>query len=146
MKKTLVIAALALLALQALPLYAQTGEGTVQVTILDDKNNPVEAPVYIKGTNRTRFMGGKTIPGTMVFSMKAGDYSFSSALAQRTGDYIDRYTSNEAHITVVEGDNVSVILKLKPIQDYAPAMAYAESHPGPMTAALASRINTLERN
>ncbi len=138
MKKELLIAVVALLSLKALPIYAQVGEGTVQVTVLDENGKPVNnAPVYIRGLERTRFVGGKEIPGTMVFAMKPGDYSFSSALAQRHGDYMDRYTSNEARIRVIDGDNVSVILTLKQIQNLEPAIAYAEAHSHGFQSAMA---------
>ena len=148
MNKKILIAVAALLAQQALPIYAQTGEGTVQVTVRDENGNAVDnAPVYIHGLERTHFVGGKEIPGTMVFAMKAGEYSFSSALAEHHGDYTDRFTSNEAKITVAEGENTSIIFTLKPIQDMEPAIAYAETHPGTMTSALAKQISaSAERN
>src|SRR5581483_4774918 len=99
------------------PLFASTASvGTLQVTVLDENGAVVpDAPVYIYGEHKTHFVGGKEIPGTMTFEMPAGEYKISTALIKKTGEYVDRFASHEAHISVAEGDNTSVILKLNPI-------------------------------
>ena len=91
-------------------------QGTLNVTVVDENGAVVaDAPVYIYGEHRTRFVGGADIPGTTTFTMKEGKYRISSALIKRSGDDIDRFASNEAHLAVVAGDNVSVVLTLKPV-------------------------------
>ena len=92
--------------------------GTANVTVLDEHGTIVpDAPVYIYGEHRTHFVGGADIPGTTTFSMKEGEYRISSALIKKTGDVVDRFASNEAHVSVVAGDNVSVVLTLKPVEN-----------------------------
>ena len=101
--------------------------GTVQITVLDENGAVVqEAPVYIYGEHKTRFVGGQEIPGSTTLSLQAGEYKISSALVRKSGDYVDRFASHEAHVRVVEGDNLSLILTLRPIQDATSTMAYAE--------------------
>ena len=111
-------------------LYAGTldraQEGTLQVTVLDANGKVVEnAPVYIYGEHKTHFVGGKDIPGSATLDMPAGEYKISSALIRKTGDYIDRFASHEAHVRVIPGDNVSVILTLTELQDPTPALTYS---------------------
>ena len=92
-------------------------QGTVNITVMDENGNVVQdAPVYIYGQQKSQFLGGKDVPGTTTLTMKEGDYRFSSAMIKKTGDDIDRYASNEAQVQVIAGDNVSVILTLRPIQ------------------------------
>jgi len=108
-------------------LYADQKIGTLNVTVVDENGAVVQdAPIYIYGEHKTHFVGGKEIPGTTTLSMQAGEYRISTALIKRTGDYVDRFASHEAHIQVVEGDNTSVILTLLPIQEPAAQMDYAE--------------------
>jgi len=92
--------------------------GTVNITVLDENGALVpDAPVYIYGEHKTRFVGGKEVPaGTTTLSMPAGEYRISSALMKKTGDYYDRFSSHEAHIQVVPGDNTVLVLTLKPIE------------------------------
>ena len=93
-------------------------QGTLNITVLDEHGQVVpDAPVYIYGESRTHFVGGADIPGTTTFSMKEGTYRVSSALIKKTGDYIDRFASNEARVSVVAGDNVSLVLTLKPLEN-----------------------------
>ncbi len=100
--------------------------GTVNISVLDENGNVVpEAPVYIYGENKTKFMGGNDIPGTTTFSMPAGTYRISSAIVMKTGDYVDRFASHEAHVQVIAGDNAVVVLKLMPL-DQMETMSYAE--------------------
>ena len=90
--------------------------GTVNITVLDENGALVpDAPVYIYGEHKTRFVGGKEVPGTTTLSMPAGDYRISSALMKKTGEYFDRFASHEAHVQVVAGDNTVLVLTLKPI-------------------------------
>ncbi|OGR89428.1 MAG: hypothetical protein A2992_03390 [Elusimicrobia bacterium RIFCSPLOWO2_01_FULL_59_12] len=106
-------------------------EGTVQVTVLDVNGGVVaEAPVYIYGEKRSQFVGGADIPGTTTFSMKEGTYRISSALIRRAADdVLDRFASNEAHVNVVAGDHVSVILTLKSLENPEQrALSYATLH------------------
>src|SRR5438477_2984498 len=92
-------------------------QGTVNITVMDENGNVVQdAPVYIYGPHKSQFIGGKDVPGTTTLTMKEGEYRFSSAVVKKTGDDIDRYASNEAQVQVVAGDNVSIILTLKPIK------------------------------
>lgn len=101
--------------------------GTVQITVLDENGALVQdAPVYIYGTQKTRFVGGQEVPGSTTMSMPAGTYKISSAIVKRSGDYVDRFASHEANITVEEGDNASVILTLRPINDPTSSVVYAE--------------------
>jgi hypothetical protein len=107
-------------------------QGTIRVTVLDNTGAVVEeAPVYIYGEKRSQFVGGADIPGSTTFSMKEGKckYRISSAMIKRTGEYIDRYATNEAIVNVVAGDNVSVVLTLKPLEnpDQQP-LSYATLH------------------
>ena len=90
--------------------------GTVNITVLDENGVLVpDAPVYIYGEHKTRFVGGKEVPGTTTLLMPAGDYRISSALMKKTGEYFDRFASHEAHVRVVAGDNTVLVLTLKPI-------------------------------
>ncbi len=101
--------------------------GTVQVTVLDEYGALVQdAPVYIYGTQKTHFVGGKEVPGSTMVEMPAGTYRISSALVKRTGDNIDRFASHEANIRVENGDNGSVILTLRPIDDPLSSVTYSE--------------------
>jgi hypothetical protein len=114
---------------QAAPLNT-ADQGTLHVTVLDSHGAVVpDAPIYIYGEHRTHFVGGADVPGTTTFSMKEGEYRISSAMIQKTGDYIDRFSSNEAHVSVVAGDNVSIVLTLKALENpEQQAQSYAELH------------------
>ena len=76
-----------------------------------------DAPVYIYGAKKGQFLSAADIPGSTTFTMKEGRYSISSALVKRSGEYVDRFASNEAHIQVVAGDNVSIVLRLAPVEN-----------------------------
>jgi hypothetical protein len=105
------------------------GVGTLQVTVLDENGQLVnEAPVYIYGEHKTKFVGGKEIPGTTTLEMPAGHYRLSTAIVRKSGEYLDRYASHEAHVRVVEGDNASIILTLRPLSDPMSSISYAELH------------------
>ena len=108
---------------------AQEPSGTLNITVLDENGAVVpDAPVYIYGEHKTRFVGGKEIPGTATFSLVPGDYKISTALIKKTGEYLDRYASHEAHVRVIEGDNTVVTLTLKPIDDPMSSITTAELH------------------
>jgi len=93
-------------------------QGTVNITVVDEHGTVVpDAPVYIYGEYRTHFVGGADIPGTTTFSMKEGEYRVSSALIKKNGEDFDRFASNEAHVSIVAGDNVSLVLTLKPLSN-----------------------------
>jgi hypothetical protein len=49
--------------------------------------------------------------------MPSGSYRISSALVKKTGDYLDRFASHEAHVEVVPGDNAVIVLTLRPLED-----------------------------
>ncbi len=84
--------------------------GTVNITVVDENGALVaDAHVYIYGEQKTKFMGGKDVPGTTTLSMPAGTYRISSAIVKKTGDYVDRFASHEAHIEVVPGDNTVIV-------------------------------------
>jgi hypothetical protein len=101
--------------------------GTMHVTVVDENGAVVEnAPVYIYGEHKTKFVGGKEIDGSSTLTMPAGNYRVSTALIRHSGEYLDRYASHEAHIQVVEGDKTSVILTLRPLQDPTAAISFAE--------------------
>ena len=106
-------------------------QGTVRITVIgaDGKVIP-DAPVYIYGEHRTHFVGGSEVPGSTTFAMNEGTYKISSAMVQKNGDEIDRYASNEAHISVIAGENVSLILTLRPMDTPADQQpeSYAELH------------------
>src|ERR1039458_7739007 len=105
MNKTTLILALTF-TLTGIAAYAAQPEnvGTVNITILDENGALVpDAPVYIYGENKTKFVGGKEVPGTITLTMPAGSYRVSSALVKKTGDYVDRFASHEAHVDVVPG-------------------------------------------
>jgi hypothetical protein len=135
------------LALTALSLFARTpafaaSVGTLQITVVDENGQVVpEAPVYIYGEHKTRFVGGKEIPGTTTMEMAAGDYRISSAIIKKTGDYVDRFASHEGHVRVVEGDNTAVILTLRPIQDPMSTIDYAELHKMGIPSKIARNLN-----
>lgn len=117
MKKLIFAASLAVI-LNGGNLFAASPEsiGTLNITVLDESGAVVEeAPVYIYGEHKTRFVGGKDVPGTTTLTMPAGHYRISSAVIKKTGDYLDRFASHEAHIQVVPGDNTVVVLKLIPL-------------------------------
>lgn len=98
--------------------FSAENEGTLQVTVVDEDGALVEnAPIYIYGVQKTKFVGGREIPGSTTLTMPAGTYRVSSALARRTGEYLDRYASHEAYVRVAEGDNASILLTLRPIDD-----------------------------
>lgn len=108
---------------------AQEPSGTLNITVLDENGAVVpDAPVYIYGEHKTRFVGGKEIPGTATFALVPGDYKISTALIKKTGEYLDRYASHEAHVRVIEGDNTVVTLTLKPIDDPMSSISTAELH------------------
>ncbi len=117
MKKAILILSVVAILSGGLAYAAEpTHIGTVNISVLDESGAIVpEAPVYIFGEHRTKFIGGKDIPGTTTFSMPAGTYRISSAIVKKTGDYVDRFASHEAHIEVVAGDNAVVTLRLMPI-------------------------------
>jgi len=128
MKKLLTIA-IAFAAFNGAALWASDDRtlATVQITVLDENGALVQdAPVYIYGTQKTRFVGGKEVPGSTTMAMPAGTYRISSAIVKRNGDYRDRFASHEANIRVEEGDNASVILTLRPIDDPTSSVTYAE--------------------
>jgi flagellar hook assembly protein FlgD len=101
--------------------------GTVNITVVDENGALVpDAPVYIYGEHKTKFVGGKDVPGTTTLSMPAGSYRISAAVVKKTADYIDRFASHEAHIEVVPGDNTTVVLTLKPLGDAIAGIGYAE--------------------
>jgi hypothetical protein len=114
--KTLMSLAI-LTSLFASPVYADLiapESGTVQITVLDANGQVVkDAPVYIYGEHKTKFVGGADVAGSTTFEMKEGTYRISSALIKREGDNIDRFASNEAHVSVVAGDNMNIVLTLK---------------------------------
>src|SRR5882672_5226129 len=119
MRKILALAAvtLTLCGMTALGVQPENS-GTLNITVLDENGAVMQdAPIYIYGENRTKFVGGKDIPGTTTLSMPAGTYKISSAIIKKTGDYLDRFASHEAHIEVVSGDNTVVVLKLMPIDN-----------------------------
>jgi hypothetical protein len=105
-------------------------QGTMNVTVVDSNGNVVpDAPIYIYGIQRTHFMGGGDVPGSTTFAMKEGEYRISSAMIKKSGEDIDRYSSNEARITVAAGDHVSVVLTLNPIHNPdQDAASYASLH------------------
>lgn len=129
MKKTILMLSL-ILTLGGAKAFAAEVEmgGTVNITVIDENGAVVpEAPVYIYGEHRTKFMGGKDIPGTTTFSMPAGTYRISSAVVKKTGEYIDRFATHEAHVQVVSGDNTVVVLKLMPVESTS-GLTFAELH------------------
>jgi hypothetical protein len=128
MKKILAVAALTV-TLSGIAAFAVQPEntGTLNITVLDENGAVVQdAPIYIYGEHKTRFVGGKDIPGTTTLSMPAGTYRISSAIIKKTGDYLDRFASHEAHIEVQSGDNTVVVLKLMPIDSAVASIGYAE--------------------
>jgi hypothetical protein len=101
--------------------------GTLNVTIVDENGALVQgAPIYIYGEQKTKYVGGKEIRGSETLSMPAGSYRISSAIVRRTGDYFDRFSSNEAHIEVISGDNTNLVLTLKPLEPAVESMGLAE--------------------
>ena len=58
--------------------------------------------------------------------MPAGSYRISSAIVKKTGDYLDRFASHEAHIEVLPGDNTVVVLKLMAIDNTVASIGLAE--------------------
>ena len=117
---------------------AEPGDsGTVNITVLDVTGSVIaDAPIYIYGEQHTHFVGGKDIPGTTTLTMPAGHYRISSAIIKKTGDYLDRFASYEAHVEVVPGDNTVVVLKLMPIDSTLASIGQAELHRMGITASL----------
>ena len=112
-------------ALMTSNLYAASSEtGTLRVVVMDVNGKPTDAPVYIYGAKKAQFMGAQQVNGAMTFNMPEGTYRVSSAITQKNGDYMDRFASNEATVRVVPGDNASVILSLKQIEDPTPGITY----------------------
>lgn len=137
------LAALAL-TLSGMQAYAAQPEntGTVNITVLDENGALVpDAPVYIYGEQKTKFIGGKDVPGTTTLVMPAGNYRISSAIVKKTGDYLDRFASHEAHVEVVSGDNTVVVLTLKPLNDAVASIGYAELQKMGVSADIARNIN-----
>jgi len=143
MKKTFILLA-ATMTLTGASLYAVQPEniGTVNITVLDENGALVpDAPVYIYGEHKTKFVGGKDVPGTTTLSMPAGSYRISSAIVKKTGDYLDRFASNEAHIEVVSGDNTVIVLTLKPIEDAVASIGFGDLHKMGLSADIARNLN-----
>lgn len=90
--------------------------GTLNVTIVDENGALINAPVYIYGEAKTKFVGGKDIQGSETLDIPAGTYRISSALMRKTGEYYDRFASREAHVQIVPGDNTVVTLHLQSLQ------------------------------
>lgn len=129
MKTLTFVLALSLTVAAAAPqVYAaeKSPVGTLNVVVRDANGAIVDAPVYIFGTQKTRFIGGKEVAGSATFELKPGTYKVSSALVKKTGDYLDRYASHEAQIQVVEGDNTMVTLTLKALDDPMNSITTAE--------------------
>ena len=142
MKTTLTTIALTLSLCGAAFAVTPENSGTVNITVLDENGAVVtDAPVYIYGEHKTRFVGGKEIPGTTTFSMPAGTYRISSALAKKTGNYFDRFASHEAHIQVVPGDNTVIVLTLRPIDDTVASLGYAQLKSMGVPSDLARNLN-----
>jgi hypothetical protein len=141
--KSLIAASFASAVFAASTLYAADAKvGTLNVTVVDENGAVVQdAPIYIYGEHKTHFVGGKDIPGTTTLTMAAGEYRISTALIKKTGDYIDRFASHEAHIQVAEGDNTSVILTLKPLDDPMNSISYAELHKIGVPSEVAENLN-----
>lgn len=143
MKKIFAVAGLTV-TLGALAAYAVQPEntGTVNVTVLDENGALVpDAPVYIYGEQKTHFVGGKDVPGTTTLSMPAGHYRISSAIVKKSGEYLDRYSSHEAHVEVTPGDNVVIVLTLKPIDDAIASIGYAELSKMGVSSDIARNLN-----
>lgn len=143
MKKIFLIASLAV-TLNGMVCYATPPEsvGTLNITVLDENGALVpDAPVYIYGEHKTRFVGGKEIPGTTTLSMPAGHYRISSAVVKRTGDYFDRFASHEAHFQVVPGDNTVVVLTLKPLEDAVAILGNSDLRKIGIPSDIASNLN-----
>ena len=143
MKKILPIVTLALILGSPLA-YAASKEmpGTLNVTVLDENGVPVQdAPVFIYGEHKTKFVGGKEIPGTITLTMPAGNYRVSSALVKKTGEYFDRFVSHEAHVAVEPCDNTVVVLTLKPLEPTFESIGLAELHKIGIPTEVASNLN-----
>jgi len=128
MKKIFAIATLTV-TLSGIAAFAIQPEntGTLNITVLDENGAVVQdAPIYIYGEHKTKFTGGKDIPGTTTLSMPAGSYRISSAIVKKTGDYLDRFASHEAHLEVTPGDNTVVVLKLMAIENTVASIGHAE--------------------
>jgi hypothetical protein len=128
MKKILALLTLTTILAGSQAFAAQpANSGTVNITVLDENGAVIpDAPIYIYGEQKTHFVGGKDIPGTTTLSMPAGTYRVSSAIVKKTGDYLDRFATHEAHIEVVSGDNTVVVLKLMPIDNTYASIGVAE--------------------
>jgi hypothetical protein len=127
--KNAILAAALIVTVSGIAAYAAEPEnvGSVNITVIDENGAVVpDAPVYIYGEHKTKFIGGKDIPGTTTLMMQAGTYRISSAIVKKTGDYLDRFASHEAHIEVVPGDNTVVVLKLMPIEDVLAGLGSSE--------------------
>jgi opacity protein-like surface antigen len=143
MKNLLAVAALTV-SLSGVAAFAAQPEnvGTVNITVLDENGALVpDAPVYIYGEQKTKFTGGKDVPGTTTLTMLSGNYRISSAIVKKTGDYLDRFASNEAHIQVIPGDNTVVVLTLKPLEDAVASIGYAELHKMGVSSDIARNLN-----
>ncbi len=90
--------------------FAAGRYGDVQLIVIDSHGTTVTgAPVYIYGQHLTKF--GDVRSGDKI-SLPEGDYDLSAAFIQKTDDGIIPQQSPLAHIHVLEGDTVSVILPL----------------------------------
>ena len=143
MKKETLIFAIAVILNGVAAFAAQSGDmGTLNITVLDENGALVpDAPVYIYGENKTKFVGGKEIPGTITLAMPAGSYRISSALVKKSGDYLDRFSSHEAHIEVVPGDNTVVVLTLLPLDSTVASIGFAELHKMGVSSDIARNLN-----
>jgi hypothetical protein len=143
MKKILVVMALTV-TLSGIAAFAAQPEntGTVNITVLDENGAVVpDAPIYIYGEQKTKFLGGQDVPGSTTLSMPAGHYRISSAIVKKTGEYIDRFASHEAHIEVVPGDNTVVVLNLKALDDAVASIGVAELKSMGVSGELAHTLN-----
>jgi predicted short-subunit dehydrogenase-like oxidoreductase (DUF2520 family) len=127
-RQVLLAAAACFLGTRSLMAISAPTVGTLNVTVLDETGAMVtNAPVYIFGESKTKFIGGKDIPGTATLDMPAGTYRISSALMRKTGEYYDRFASREAHIHIVPGDNTVVTLHLKALEDVEAEQTQADA-------------------
>jgi len=143
MKKIFAVAGLTITLTGIAAFAFQPGDsGTVNITVLDENGALVpDAPVYIYGEQKTKFVGGKEVSGTTTLSMPAGHYRISSAIVKKTGDYLDRFSSHEAHVEVVPGDNIVIVLTLKPLADAVASIGYAELNKMGVSGETARNLN-----
>ncbi len=92
--------------------------GNLRVTVVDESGHYVSAAhVYVYGQQTKQLIDGRDAEGVADFVVPPGAYRVYSAVTKKDGDYVDHFSSHEAHVVVGAADSASVVLTLKLAQN-----------------------------